>query len=175
MSVDAIGLRPACVDDMADVARIYEYYVLHSLVTFEIDPPTADEMARRYRGLIADGYPYLAVTGAERVVGYAYAGPYRKRPAYRYCVENSVYLDPAWVGRGIGRRLLERLIRESAFRGSRQMLAIIGDSANRASVRLHARCGFMLVGTFAAVGFKHGRWVDTVLMQRPLGAGDAPL
>ena len=119
--------------------------------------------------------PYFVATSNQIVRGYAYAGPYRDRPAYRHTVENSVYVDHTQLGRGIGRLLLDALISECEQRGYRQMLAVIGDSANRASIRLHERCGFTLTGTFRSVGHKHGRWVDTVLMQRALGLGDAPI
>lgn len=171
----AITIRFAREDDLAAITEIYAYHVLHGLATFEIDPPSLDEMTRRFRVLVDGGYAYLVATANNTVVGYAYAGSYRDRPAYRHTVENSVYIDNAETGRGVGRLLLEALVRESERRGFRQMLAVIGDSANRASIRLHERCGFAMVGTFRSVGHKHGRWVDTVLMQRALGAGDAPL
>lgn len=168
-------VRPTEPDDLAAITRIYAYHVLYGLATFEIDPPPLAEMVRRFESLMAGGYPYLVAVANHAVLGYAYAGPYRDRPAYRHTVENSVYLDHTQTGRGIGSILLAALIRESERRGFRQMLAVIGDSANRASIRLHERCGFTLVGTFRGVGHKHGRWVDTVLMQRALGAGEAPL
>lgn len=170
-----IIVRPTQPDDLAAITRIYAYHVLYGLATFELDPPPLAEMTRRYERLIAGGYPYLVAAANHAVLGYAYAGPYRDRPAYRHTVENSVYLDHAHTGRGIGSILLDALIRVSESRGFRQMLAVIGDSANRASIRLHERCGFTPVGTFRALGHKHGRWVDTVLMQRALGAGDAPI
>jgi phosphinothricin acetyltransferase len=128
-------------------------------------------MARRFESLAAGGYPYLVAEQGGTVVGYAYAGPYRARPAYRWTVEDSVYVDTAAHRRGLGRALLARLIDESETRGLRQMIAVIGDSANVASVELHRALGFRLVGTFDNVGFKFGRWLDSVLMQRPLGRG----
>jgi phosphinothricin acetyltransferase len=128
-------------------------------------------MARRYDGLRAGGYPYLVAETDGGIVGYAYAGPNRARPAYRWSVEDSIYIVPQRQGRGIGRALLERLIAEAEAGGFRQMIAVIGDSGNTASIELHRRAGFRLVGTFENVGFKFGRWLDSVLMQRALGSG----
>jgi phosphinothricin acetyltransferase len=128
-------------------------------------------MARRREALIAGGFPYLVAEEADEVLGYAYAGPYRARPAYRFTVEDSVYIAADAQRRGLGRLLLERLIVEGEARGYRQMIAVIGDSAQHASIALHAALGFRLIGTLQAVGFKFGRWLDTVLMQRPLGPG----
>jgi phosphinothricin acetyltransferase len=129
-------------------------------------------MARRWHDVVARGMPWLVATDGGAVVGYGYVSPYRARPAYRYTVENSVYVEQGQVGRGIGAALLGRLIARCEAGPWRQMIAVIGDSANRASIRLHARAGFHAIGTIGAAGFKHGRWVDTVLMQRALGAGD---
>jgi phosphinothricin acetyltransferase len=128
-------------------------------------------MARRQDALIAGGFPYLVAEDGGSVLGYAYAGPYRARPAYRFTVEDSVYIAPEAQRRGLGRLLLDRLIVESEARGYRQMIAIIGDSAQHASIALHTALGFRLIGTFEAVGFKFGRWLGTVLMQRALGYG----
>jgi L-amino acid N-acyltransferase YncA len=128
-------------------------------------------MARRQKELFAGGFPYIVAEQATAVVGYAYAGPHRARPAYRWTVEDSIYVDPALHGRGIGRALLERLIAEAERSGFRQMLAVIGDSANAGSIELHRALGFRMVGTFDNVGFKFGRWLDSVLMQRALGKG----
>ena len=130
-------------------------------------------MTRRLRALIDGGFPYLVAerTPDQLFAGYAYAGPYRARPAYRWSVEDSVYVDAGQHGRGFGRALIEGLIAESQARGFRQMIAVIGDSHQAASIALHRRAGFRLVGTFEDVGFKHGRWLDSVLMQRALGAG----
>ncbi len=168
---DAI-IRPAAPADIAAITRIYAEAVLHGTATFEIEPPDGAEMARRQRTLIDKGYPYLVAERSGTVAGYAYAGPYRDRPAYNWCVEDSIYVAPELHRNGIGRLLLARLIAESQTLGFRQMLAVIGDSTNTASVAIHAAAGFRLVGTFRSVGFKHGRWLDTVLMQRPLGKGD---
>ena len=141
--------------------------------TFELIPPNLVEMTRRYRALIDGGFPHFVAVLDGRVAGYAYAGPYRPRPAYRFTVDNSVYLDPAVHRRGIGLRLMERLIAECDGRGFRQMIAVIGDSANAGSIGLHRRCGFQMIGTLPNVGLKFGRWLDTVLMQRALGEGAA--
>ena len=133
------------------------------------------EMTRRYRVLADGGFPYFVAVLDGRVVGYAYAGPYRPRPAYRFTVENSVYLDPAAHRRGIGLRLMERLIAECEASGFRQMIAVIGDSANAGSIGLHRRSGFQMIGTHPSVGLKFGRWLDTVMMQRALGEGATTL
>lgn len=163
-----ITFRPAAAGDAEALASIYAHYVLTHTATFELEPPGPDEMERRRAAVAGAGLPYLVAEAAGRVVGYGYAGPYRLRPAYRFTVEDSIYLHPEWAGRGIGRALLARLIAESEARGFRQMVAVIGDSANAASVRLHAGLGFIEVGVLRDVGFKFGRWLDTVLMQRPL-------
>ena len=128
-------------------------------------------MTRRFRALNDGDFPYFVALLDGQVAGYAYAGPYRPRPAYRFTVENSVYLAPAIHRRGVGRQLLERLITDCETRGFRQMIAVIGDSANAASVGLHTRCGFQMIGTHPNVGLKFGRWLDTVMMQRELGEG----
>ncbi len=171
--VAAIVLRAAEDRDVARIAEIYAPYVLNGLASFEITPPDAAEIARRRADVLARGLPYLVADLAGAVVGYAYAAPYRLRPAYRYTVEDSVYVARDALGRGVGRRLLERLIADCAAGGYRQMLAVIGDSGNRPSIALHEACGFTRTGLLPAVGFKLGRWVDSVLMQRALGVGDA--
>jgi L-amino acid N-acyltransferase YncA len=155
-------IRPAAPADIAAISRIYAEAVLDGTATFEIEPPDEAEMARRQRTLIDKGYPYLVAERSGAVAGYAYAGPYRDRPAYKWCVEDSIYVAPEYHRKGIGRLLLTRLVGQSKARGFRQMLAVIGDSANTASVAVHAAGGFRLVGTFQSVGFKHGRWLDTV-------------
>ena len=164
-------IRPATEADLPAITEIYEHAVRYGTATFELIPPDLAEMTRRFRALAEGGYPYLVATLDGEVAGYAYAGAYRPRPAYRFTVENSIYLRPAVHRRGIGLRLLHRLIEECERRGYRQMIAVIGDSANLASIDLHRSCGFHPVGTFQAIGFKHGRWVDSVLMQRALGQG----
>lgn len=166
-------VRPATETDLAAVAAIYAHHVLHGSASFETEPPGTEEMARRRAALLAAGYPYLVAERGGAVLGYAYASAYRPRAAYRDTVENSVYLRPEAIGGGIGSLLLAALIEACEARGYRQMIAVVGDSANAASVRLHERHGFRLVGTLRSVGHKHGRWLDTVLLQRMLGAGDA--
>ena len=173
MGLMPLVIRPATPDDMTQITAIYAHAVLHGTATFEIDPPDAAEMARRWRVLTQNGHPYLAAEVDGAVTGYAYAGPYRSRPAYRWTVEDSIYVARDAQRGGIGRALLQRLIEETPARGFRQMIAVIGDSAQVASIALHRALGFRLIGTHEAVGFKHGRWLDTVEMQRALGAGSA--
>jgi phosphinothricin acetyltransferase len=164
------ALRPALPGDVAAITTIYAYHVASGTASFEVEPPTLDEMARRYSALTASGYPYIVAYDAnERVVGYAYAGAYRSRPAYRYTVEDSVYVAADAGGRRIGSRLLAALIDACVARGDRQMIAIIGGSDNAASIALHARLGFVEAGRLLAVGRKLDRWIDSVLMQRSLG------
>ncbi len=166
-------IRPATEADLPAITKIYEHAVLHGTATFELTPPDLAEMTRRFRSLIDGGFPYLVGALDGRVGGYAYAGPYRPRPAYRFTVENSIYLDPAIHRRGVGLLLLRRLIGECEKRGYRQMVAVIGDSANAGSIGVHTRCGFQMIGTHPNVGLKFGRWLDTVMMQLPLGEGAA--
>jgi phosphinothricin acetyltransferase len=166
------SLRPGAEADIAAIQAIYAHHVLHGLATFEEVPPGPEEMAARRAAIVGLGLPYLVAEEAGRVIGYAYAAPYRARSAYRFTLEDSIYLDPAATGRGVGGRLLAALIDASTAWGARQMLAVIGDSGNAGSIAVHARAGFAHAGTFRAVGLKFGRWVDTVLMQRALGEGD---
>ena len=166
-----LSIRPAGAADIPAITRIYAHAVLHGSASFELEPPDEAEMARRHRALIDGGYPYLAAEQDGAVVGYAYAGPYRTRPAYNWTVEDSIYIDASAHGRGIGSALIDRLITESEARGYRQIIAVIGDSKQAASIALHRRAGFRLVGSFENVGFKHGQWLDSVLMQRTLGDG----
>lgn len=170
-----ILVRDAAEADMAEVQAIYTDHVLHGSASFEETPPEVAEMLRRRAAIVEVGLPYRVaeVDGALR--GFAYAGPYRHRPAYRHSVENSVYVAAEAVGQGVGRALLEDLIERCAGLGYRQMIAVIGDSANASSIALHAALGFRRVGVLRSVGLKFGRWVDSVLMQRPLGAGDDTL
>lgn len=165
-------IRPARPADMAAITRIYAFAVEHGTATFEIEPPDAAEMMRRHAALAANDYPYLVAERSGLTLGYAYAGPYRARPAYRWSVEDSIYIAPEFHRQGLGSALLERLVVEAQMRGFRQMIAVIGDSAQLPSIAVHAKAGFAHIGTLRAVGFKHGRWLDTVLMQRPLGSGD---
>ena len=166
-------IRPSTEADIPAITAIYAHAVLNGTASFELEPPSAEEMAQRRTALFAGGYPYLVAARDGALLGYAYAGAYRARPAYRSTVEDSIYVDAAAQGQGIGRALLDALIRDSAARGFRQMIAVIGDSASRGSIRLHESLGFRHVGTLDCVGHKHGRWLDTVLMQRGLGAGSA--
>ena len=166
-----LEIRPTAMADLPAITEIYAHAVREGTATFELIPPDLAEMTRRFDVLMAGGFPYFVAALEGRVVGYAYAGAYRPRPAYRFTVENSVYLDPAIHRRGIGQQLLERLITECEARGYRQMIAVIGDSANAGSIGVHTRCGFHMIGTHPDVGFKFGRWLDTVMMQRSLGDG----
>jgi L-amino acid N-acyltransferase YncA len=168
---DPILIRPVAPEDLAAITTIYAHAVSRGTASFELDPPSEDEMRRRYSMLKAGGHPYLVATSGERVVGYAYAGPYRPRAAYRSTVEDSIYLAPDAQGHGIGRRLLTELIDAATEIGFRQMVSIIGDSRHVASIRLHAALGFRHVGVLENVGWKHGRWLDSVMMQRALGSG----
>ncbi len=172
MSNGEFTVRDVADDDLPQIQAIYTPHVLSGLATFEEEPPSVDEMRARRAAIAAAGLPYLVAVVDGRVVGYCYAGPYRPRPAYRHTVEDSIYLAPGFEGRGIGSQLLTTLIARCEAGGWRQMLAVIGDSGNAPSVALHRRLGFRHVGTMQSVGFKLGRWVDTVIMQRPLGAGD---
>ena len=164
-------IRPAIEADLPFITEIYTHAVLHGTATFELIAPDLAEMTRRFRTLIDGGFPYLVAVLEDRVAGYAYAGPYRPRPAYRFTVENSVYLQPAIHRRGIGLQLMVRLIAECEARGYRQMIAVIGDSANAGSIGVHTKTGFQMIGTHPNVGLKFGRWLDTVMMQRALGEG----
>jgi L-amino acid N-acyltransferase YncA len=168
-------IRDAQDADMPALGAIYGHHVLHGLASFEEAPPAADELARRRADVLGRGLPYLVAAIDEEVVGYAYASPYRARSAYRFSIENSVYVDHRRHRGGIGRALLSALIARCEDGTWRQMVAVIGDSANVASIALHERLGFRMVGTLRAVGFKFGRFVDTVLMQRELGAGERTL
>jgi L-amino acid N-acyltransferase YncA len=164
-------VRAAQPGDIPSITRIYADAVEYGTASFEIEPPDEAEMARRQRALLVKGFPYIVAEAAGTVVGYAYAGPYRDRRAYDWCVEDSIYVAPDFHRKGVGRRLLTRLIADAEARNYRQMLGVIGDSANTASVAIHAALGFRLIGRFQSIGFKHGRWLDTVLMQRELGSG----
>jgi len=167
-----VSIRTATTADIAAITRIYAYAVDYGTASFELEPPDEAEMARRQQALLAWNFPYIVAELAGAVAGYAYAGPYRDRRAYDWCVEDSLYIAPEFHRKGIGRLLLTRLVAESEARGFRQMIAVIGDSANTASIAVHAAVGFQLIGNFQSIGFKHGRWLDTVLMQRALGSGD---
>jgi phosphinothricin acetyltransferase len=168
-----VALHNATSDDAQAIAQIYAHYVLTSCSTFEEAPPTPGEIQLRMSELLRDGFPWIVAELDGAIAGYAYAGPFKLRSAYRFTVENSVYIHPEHLRRGLGTALMRRLISDCEARGFRQMVAVIGDSANDASRRLHARLGFADAGMLPATGFKFGRWVDVVLMQLPLGDGTA--
>ena len=170
MTTDIL-IRDSRDDDIPAIGAIYGHWVTHGLASFELTPPDAAEVARRRDAVLAAGYPYLVAERDEQVAGYAYASAYRPRPAYRFAVENSVYVAPGAIRGGTGTALLDALIAACTARGFRLMVAVIGDSANHASIGLHERAGFARAGQLPAVGWKHGRWVDSVLMTRALGAG----
>lgn len=159
--------------DLPAIAEIYADEVLNGLATFEEVPPDVAELGRRWQAVLDMGLPYLVAEQDGRVLGYAYAGLYRSRPAYRNTIEDSVYVSREARGQGVGKALLAELVARCDDGWRRQMIAVIGDSANRGSIELHRSLGFEEIGTLKAVGFKHGQWVDTVYMQRPLGPGSA--
>ena len=166
-----IEIRPAAAADLPEITAIYREAVLHGTATFELDPPDVGEMTRRFEGLSSERFPYLVAVEGGRVLGYAYASLYRPRPAYRFTVENSIYLDPSAQRRGVGTQLLQRLIAKCETRPYRQIIAVIGDSANAGSISLHRNAGFSMIGVHPDVGFKFGRWLDTVMMQLPVNGG----
>ena len=170
-AMSAVSIRPARPADTAAITRIYGHSVRTGTASFELEPPTESEMARRMQTLLDGGYPYIVAEIDGVIVGYAYAGSYRPRPAYRFSVEDSIYIDPAAQRRGVGRALLQHLIEECERRGFRQMIAVIGNSAQTPSIELHRAAGFRMVGTVENVGYKFGRWLDSVNMQRALGPG----
>lgn len=166
-------VRPATPDDVPAIQAIYAHHVLHGLASFEEEAPSVDEMHRRLSEVTGKRLPWLAADFGGVLAGYGYCAPYRTRSAYRYTLEDSIYVREDYHGRGVGAALLDALVERCTALGYRQMVAVIGDSAHAASVNLHASAGFVRVGTLRSVGFKFGRWVDGVLMQRPLGTGDA--
>jgi len=167
----SVSIRPASTADIPAITAIYGHSVQTGTASFELEPPTEAEMARRMQALLDGGYPYIAAEIDGTLAGYAYAGSYRPRPAYRYSVEDSIYIDPTAQRRGVGRALLLRLIEECERRGFRQMIAVIGDSAQVPSIELHRAAGFRMIGTFENCGYKFDRWLDSVFMQRQLGPG----
>jgi L-amino acid N-acyltransferase YncA len=172
-SAPSPSIRPATPADIPAITRIYAEAVAHGTASFELEPPDEAEMARRMAALLDGGFPYIAAEIAGALAGYAYAGPYRPRLAYRFSVEDSIYVDAAAQRKGIGRALLSTLIEESERRGFRQMIAVIGDSAQTPSIEIHRALGFRMIGNVENVGYKFDRWLDTVLMQRALGPGAA--
>ena len=173
MSATPLLIRPSTHADVPAIARIYARAVLHGTGTFEIDVPDEGEMARRRADVLAKGLPWLVAERAGTVLGYAYANHFRPRRAYRFCLEDSIYLDEGARGHGVGRLLLAELLAQCETAGARQMLAVIGDAANAGSIGVHRACGFEDAGRFKAAGWKFGRWLDVVLMQKSLGPGDA--
>jgi phosphinothricin acetyltransferase len=171
--MNALLIRPSAASDVPTVTAIYAEAVLHGSATFELEAPDAAEIGRRRDDVLAKDLPWLVAERAGQVLGYAYAAPFRPRPAYRFCLEDSIYLDPRAHGQGVGRLLLAELVARCEARGARQMLAVIGDSANSSSIGVHRACGFEHCGVLQAAGWKFDRWLDVVLMQRALGEGRA--
>jgi L-amino acid N-acyltransferase YncA len=169
-----IKIRPATEADMGAIQAIYANYVLNSTASFEEEPPDVAEMSRRYADIIVRGLPYLVAEAKGKTVGFAYAGPFRSRSAYRYTLEDSIYVSPDAVGKGVGRALLGAIIERCGTLGYRQMIGVIGDSTNLASIKLHETLGFRKEGVLKSVGYKFGRWIDVVIMHKTLGAPDAP-
>jgi phosphinothricin acetyltransferase len=167
------SVRDATRDDLVSITRLYAHHVLHGTASFETTPPSLAEMTERWTLVTGKGLPYLVAEAPRGLLGYAYAGPYHTRPAYRWTVEDSIYIAPDALRLGVGRALLEQLITTCTALGYRQLVAVIGDSRNTASIGLHGACGFTRAGLLQAVGFKFGGWLDSVLMQRALGSGDA--
>ena len=167
-----VEIRDARHADLGAVRSIYAHHVDQGLASFEEQAPDVDEMRRRFDDIAVRRLPYIVGCIDGTVAGYGYCAPYRARSAYRFVLEDSVYVDPAYLRRGVGRALLAALIERAAAIGYRQLIAVIGDSAHLPSIRVHADAGFLRVGTLRSVGFKFGRWVDTVIMQRALGPGD---
>ena len=166
-------IRPATADDLPAIAAIYAHHVLNGTGTFETTPPTADEMAARHAEVQARGLPWLVAEQAGNVRGYAYCQWFKPRPAYRFSAEDSIYLHPDAAGQGLGRQLLSALVVQAEATGVRKLIAVIGDSANAGSIAVHRSLGFTPVGTIAACGWKFGRWLDIVLMEKALGAGSS--
>lgn len=174
-AIPPVSIRAITEADVPAIQRIYAHHVENGIATFELTPPSLEEMLSRYRRIRAEGMPYLAAFDGDELLGYCYANTYRPRPAYRFTVEDSIYLSPAHHGRGVGRQLLQALIAHCETGPWRQMVAVISGEGSEASVALHARLGFVHAGNLRTVGFKHGRWIDTILMQRALGSGgDTP-
>jgi len=168
----ALHLRSAVASDLPAITALYAQEVRDHVATYEYAEPDEAEMTRRWQAVVAQGYPYLVAERDGRFAGYAYASSYRTRDGYRWTVEDTVYVHPDFVGQRIGRALLQRLIDDCIALGLRQMVAVVGDVSNTASIALHERLGFRTVGVFHGLGRKQGRWLDTVQMQRALGPGD---
>ncbi|MEU5613046.1 N-acetyltransferase family protein [Streptomyces sparsogenes] len=173
MTFPEATIRPAVRADLKAVADIYAHYVRHTVATFDQTPRSTADWERRLDELTAHGLPFLVAELSGAVAGFAYAGPWRTKPAYRYTVEDTIYLAPDATGRGLGSALLGPLITEAGRAGRRRMIAVIADTGSEASAALHRRFGFTDAGRLTAVGHKHGRWIDTLLMQRPLDAAES--
>jgi L-amino acid N-acyltransferase YncA len=173
MEPSALLIRPSQDSDLAAITEIYGHAVRTGTASFELEPPDEAEITRRWRAIVEVRLPWLTAERDGMVLGYAYAGPFRPRPAYRFCLENSIYVDARARSQGVGAWLLAELIARCEAWGARQMVAVIGDSANTASISLHARLGFRHAGRVEQVGWKFGRWLDVVFMQRALGPGAA--
>ncbi len=165
-------VRPAAPQDLPAIQSIYAHHVLHGLASFEEAPPSLEEMRRRYEEVAGHGLPYLVAVDKGEVLGYGYCTLYRTRSAYRYTLEDSIYVKQGLQRKGVGKALLAALIERCTALGYRQIIAVIGDSANAASIGVHASLGFVRAGNLRSTGYKFGRWVDSVLMQLPLGEGD---
>ena len=165
-------VRPAALQDLPAIQSIYAYHVLNGLASFEEQAPSLEEMRRRYEEIMGSGLPYLVAEENGEVLGYGYCSLYRTRSAYRYTLEDSIYVKNGKQGKGIGKAVLTELIARCTALGYRQIIAVIGDSANAGSIAVHANLGFVRAGNLRSTGYKFGRWVDSVLMQLPLGAGD---
>jgi len=173
MHLPALLIRPSSDADLASITQIYAHHVMHGTGSFELDAPDLAEMTRRRSDVLVKGLPFLVASRGAEVLGFAYAGNFRPRPAFRFMAEDSVYIHAEHAGQGLGRALLSELMRHCEALGIRQMLAVIGDSANAGSIGLHRSLGFAQTGILKASGWKHGRWLDTVFMQKALGAGDS--
>ncbi|HEY8049156.1 MAG TPA: GNAT family N-acetyltransferase [Ramlibacter sp.] len=167
------SIRPSRDADIPAIAAIYSHHVLNGTGTFETTPPTEDEMKSRRADVLAKGLPYLVMEDAGRVIGYAYCVPFRPRPAYRFCVEDSIYMHPEAAGKGLGKQLLAETVRQAEALGMRKLIAVIGDSGNAGSIGVHRALGFTHAGTIQSCGWKFGRWLDIVIMERAVGAGNA--
>ncbi|MGC6386997.1 N-acetyltransferase family protein [Ewingella sp. S1.OA.A_B6] len=172
---ETIRLHDASIADMAQIQQIYAHHVTHGIASFETEPPTLTEMLSRRENILDKGLPYLVAKRECQVLGYSYLAPYRPRYAYRFTCEGSVYIGENHQGKGIGKLLMREAIKRATEDGWRQMIANVGNSSNLGSIRLHKSLGFEIIGTLKSVGFKHGRWIDTVLMQLALGEGDVTL
>jgi L-amino acid N-acyltransferase YncA len=170
-----MDIREAREDDVPDLQAIYAHHVLHGTGTFEEEPPPVEEMAARFHEVVGRGFVWLVAVDATGVLGFGYYAPFRERSAYRFTVEDSIYVREDVRGQGVGKALVARLIELATAAGLRQMIAVIGDAENIGSIGVHATLGFHIVGTMKSTGIKFGRWLDVVTMQRPLGKGDSNL